>query len=374
MCAKSWPVHLVCFARTEKEVDEALALREICASVYVERLRKPLALSRAALRFGTGSSLTLSFYLSNLMKNHVRSVTEQVPLFAALAYSSAMAQYAPKQIPLVLDMVDVDSEKWLQFSATRHPAYFFRTEGRRLRCEETRQVQGALRTFVTTARESQVLARFAPQTQTECMGNGVDSHFFDPQSVTPIPAAKRPVVFVGAMDYYPNADAVCWFADKVFPEWRRRQPGASFWIVGRNPTARVKELARTAGIRVTGEVDDVRPYLAAAEAVVAPLQIARGIQNKVLEALAMGKRVFASPDVAACFDGVLPQGVSVCETPEDYLTAFAAFESGELCNEAWNAGIRAAAARDFSWEANLRRLQNVLEPLARASRGVAVTS
>jgi sugar transferase (PEP-CTERM/EpsH1 system associated) len=357
-CTRSWPVHLVCFAKTEREVEQAQALRSRCASVYVELLRKPIALSRAAIQFGLGSSLMLSFYFSSRMKKYVAELMSREKLFGSLVYSSAMAQYAPDAVPMVMDMVDVDSEKWLQFAETRHLGPIYKMEGGRLRNEEVRQQRRATRTLVTTESEARLLSSFAGKDAADWMENGVDTAFFDPANVTPAPlaAGPRPLVFVGAMDYFPNADAVCWFAENVFPEWKRHTAQASFWIVGRNPTAQVRQLAKTEGIHVTAEVADVRPYLAAAEVVVAPLRIARGIQNKVLEALAMGKEVLVSPEVAQCFGADLPAGLTVCRTPGDYLAAI----SKRTRTGAADTNIRDGIRERFSWEANLKTLHSAI--------------
>jgi polysaccharide biosynthesis protein PslH len=378
-CAERWPVHLVCFARTQREVEEAQALRSVCASVHVELLQKPGALAKGALRFAAGASLTMSFYHSARLQAHIESLAANTPLFATFAYSSAMGQYAPARLPVVLDFVDVDSEKWFQFSETRYPSWLYRTEGRRLRAQETLQHKGAVRTYVTTVQEASVLASFAGGSNgaIESLENGVDSKYFDPRIVNAAQSnpGERVVVFVGAMDYYPNVDAVCWFAENVLPAWRKRCPQAAFWIVGRNPSKRVRSLAQMDGIRVTGAVDDVRPYFARAEVVIASMRIARGIQNKVLEALSMGKRVLASSEVARCFGSEIPLGLSACASPEEYLKGLPQLGEGEafLSNDAnaWDPRIRDAAATRFSWEANLNRLDDVLSPLALAQPAVA---
>jgi sugar transferase (PEP-CTERM/EpsH1 system associated) len=307
------------------------------------------------------------------MRQHIQNLTDRAPLFATFAYSSAMGPYVPSQTPLVLDFVDVDSEKWFQFGATRFPGWLYRIEGRRLREQEARQQQRAVRTFVTTEHEAGVLAGFAGKDAGQSLENGVDAACFDPAVVTPAKRreAERPLVFVGAMDYFPNADAVCWFAENVFPEWRRRCPNASFWIVGRSPSKRVRALARHSGILVTGNVTDVRPYFAAAEAVVAPLRIARGIQNKVLEALAMGKQVLASPEVAACFGAALPEGITVCQSPGDYMAALSKLPENA---PSFDITIRESARRRFSWEANLQPLREELNRLRALSLSCSDTA
>jgi sugar transferase (PEP-CTERM/EpsH1 system associated) len=261
-----------------------------------------------------------------------------------------------------LDLVDVDSEKWLQFGETRRLGPLYRAEGTRLRREEVSQQRRAVRTFVTTESEARLFGSFAGEHTADWMENGVDSAFFNPAKVQPasLSTDEKPVIFVGAMDYFPNADAVCWFAENVFPEWRKTVSDASFWIVGRNPTAQVRQLSRVEGIHVTGEVADVRPYFAAARIVVAPLRIARGIQNKVLEALAMGKEALVSPEVAECFGRDLPSGVTICKTPADYLNAMASRNTSASDAKV----IRDSACQRFSWEANLQTLLQTIKQRA----------
>ena len=132
----------------------------------------------------------------------------------------------------------------------------------------------------------------------------------------PVPAdlaGRNFLVFIGTLNYFPNADGVCWFADTVFPALRRQEPDLELFLVGREPTQEVVRLGERAGITVTGAVDDVRPYVAAARAAITPLRLARGVQNKVLEALAMGKRALVSQAVCDTFQPELPPGVIRCE-------------------------------------------------------------
>jgi glycosyltransferase involved in cell wall biosynthesis len=160
------------------------------------------------------------------------------------------------------------------------------------------------------------------------------------------------------MNYFPNADAACWFARECLPGLRRRVPGAGFLAVGRNPSAAVRKLGALPGVRVTGKVADVRPYLRGASAVVAPLRMARGIQNKVLEALAMGRRVFASSAVCDTLAPRLPHGVVRCDAPEEWIGALAAeFARPPEPDPA----IRRAARERFSWERNLDPLIEAVE-------------
>lgn len=351
-------VHLVCFARSEREEAAARELDRTCASVYVERFCPPVALARAAARFGIGRCLTLSYYESARMRAYVASLPRPE---VTVAYSTAMAQYAPEGVPLLLDMTDVDSEKWFGYAATRRFGWVYAMEGRRLRSKEAEWARRATMTTVVTEAEAALLRSFVPDAVIRCSGNGVDFDTFDPERTPRLPEldGRRFLVFLGAMGYHPNIDAVCWFSREVFPELRRRNPALEFLIVGRDPARAVRRLSERAGVSVVGTVADVRPYLAGSLAVVAPLRIARGVQNKVLEALAMGKRVMASPAVCETFGTNLPEGLVRCESTTDY----AGYDGGPT-----DGSIRRRAAEQFRWE---KSLETISLELSKIRGGVA---
>jgi len=342
-------VHLVCFARGDQEVAKAHELKDRCASVFAQRLAPYRALAGAALRFAAGACLNTSFYRSPSVCRHIEDL-RRLPLSAALAYSSAVVQFAPADIPLWIDMVDVDSEKWLEYGQRRWPRAVYALEGRRFRALEAEYAKRAQCTYLTTPREQQLLQRIAPQARVESWINGVDFDFFNPElrlSNSEL-EGREYIVFVGQMDYFPNVDACCRFVESSFLEMRSRRPSLEFLIVGRNPARAVRRLAGQPGVTVTGGVADVRPYLSRGLAMVAPLRIARGVQNKVLEALAMGKRVLASPAVASTFGSSLPEGLAVCESGVDY--------SRELAGAPYamyDPKIRENARARFNWERNL---------------------
>jgi sugar transferase (PEP-CTERM/EpsH1 system associated) len=342
--AREHAVHVVCFARSEREEKAARELRSMSASVYVERLRPAAALTQAAVRFAAGRSLTVSFYQSARMKAYV----ESLPLpEATVAYSTAMAPYAPAEAPLLLDMTDVDSEKWFGYARSRRFGWMYAMEGRRLRNKERESARRAQMTTVVTQAEAALLRSIVPDATIRCSGNGVDFDYFDPERTPPLHEleGRQFLVFLGAMGYHPNIDAVCWFNREVFPELRRRNPALEFLIVGRDPARPVRRLSRYAGVSVVGTVADVRPYLARSLAVVAPLRIARGVQNKVLEALAMGKRVMASPAVWETFGRDVPEGLVKCESAAEY----ARYDAPP----ADASSIRRRAAEQFRWEKSL---------------------
>lgn len=351
---RRYQVHLACLTRDPADLAHARALESCCASVYAECLNPRKALAYAGVRFALGDSLTAAYYGSAGLGRYLKSLT--VEFSATVAFSSAMAPYAPHDVPLFLDMVDVDSQKWFDYAAARFPAFLYRLEGRRLRALERQAALRARCTFLATCQEQRLLATFAPQASLCALENGVDFAYFNPQACA-VPALLRDrdyVVFVGVMDYYPNVDACLWFADAVLEPLRRRHPRMEFFIVGRNPARAVRRLAGRPGVTVTGAVGDVRPYLAGARAVVAPLRIARGVQNKVLEALAMGKCVAASEAVCRTF-GQPPTGISLCRTPQDYVDAIL---QADGC---WRPQIRLHAQQRFDWERSFARLTQQID-------------
>jgi polysaccharide biosynthesis protein PslH len=197
-----------------------------------------------------------------------------------------------RQVPALVDLVDVDSEKWLQYaSASRAPlSWLYGLEGRRLRQLETPLPSWARAVTLVTEAELDIYRRFCAAGQVRAVTNGVDLDYFQPTSTS----SESGCAFVGALDYRPNVDGAVWFCREVWPELHRRHSQAKLALVGRRPTAAVRQLAEIPGVDLVGPVPDVRPYYAQAAVVVAPLRIARGVPNKLLEALAMGKAVVAS--------------------------------------------------------------------------------
>jgi sugar transferase (PEP-CTERM/EpsH1 system associated) len=194
----------------------------------------------------------------------------------------------------VVDLIDVDSQKWFDYAVSvRGPeAWIYRTESRRLRRLEKQLSSWAAAAFVVTREEADVFRSFHDWDGLQVLPNGVDFNYFKPPF--PQPDGKG-CIFVGALDYYPNVDAACWFCHEIWPEIYRRRPDSRLKLVGRRPVDAVRKLAKVPGVDVVGPVADVRPCLAKAAVAIAPLRIARGIQNKVLEALAMAKATVASP-------------------------------------------------------------------------------
>src|SRR5690606_17973096 len=200
--------------------------------------------------------------------------------------------------------------------------------------------------------ETALFRRLAPEAaaSVESMSNGVDSEFFAPDAgrASPFEPGEIPVVFTGAMDYWPNVDAVSWFAGEMLPALRRQWPALRFHIVGRSPTPTVLALASDA-VNVTGTVPDVRPYLQHAAVAVAPLRLARGIQNKVLEAMAMGRPVVASRQCVGPIDVLEGSDLLAADSAESFVACIdTLLRSAERAAAIGSAG-RERVLRQYSW-------------------------
>jgi sugar transferase (PEP-CTERM/EpsH1 system associated) len=284
-----------------------------------------------------------------------------------VVFSSAMAQYvdAALGLPLLVDFVDVDSAKWTQYApAHRWPmSWLYRREGERLLAFERAVAARSTRGFFVTDNEADLFRRLAPEcaARVEAMSNGVDADFFAPAPTraSPYPPGETPVVFTGAMDYWPNVDAVTWFAQEVLPPLRRKRPSVRFWIVGRSPTAAVAALAGE-GVSVTGTVLDVRPYLQHAAVVVAPLRVARGIQNKILEAMAMARPVVASVSCTGAIEAAAGHDLLAAESADDFTTAIDGLLADRPRAAAMGAAGRQCVVDRYSWAAHMAGIDRYL--------------
>lgn len=314
----------------------------------------------------------MPYYRNAALSDWAQHCVQDGSVTRGLAFSSAMGQFMPFGLTrTVMDMVDVDSDKWTQYAPSQHwpLSWLYAREGRKLAAWETRMAQQFDATLLVSAPEAALLQQRIPQARDKIAAfeNGVDAEYFSPERDYPNPfsAEVRAIVFTGAMDYWPNIDAVVWFAEHIFPAIRQQCPQAQFVIVGSRPSAEVKNLAQQLGVIVTGSVPDVRPYLAHATCAVAPLRIARGVQNKVLEAMAMARAVVVTPQAA--------EGIRAT-AGEDYVLAhdaqtFSAAVIKQLSNDTPHRGqaARRGILRHYDWTRNLAAVDGLLEP---ASPGV----
>lgn len=364
----------------EDEVHVA-ALPPFCADLRVERLVPRWAKLRSLRGLLGGEALTLPFYRNRRLQAWVDRTLSTQQIDAVVVFSSAMAQYVSHaKVPVLVDFVDVDSAKWTQYAPNhRWPlSWLYRREGERLLAFERAVAQRSRRSFFVTDNEVALFRKAAPEAValTEAICNGVDAEFFSPEHAlaSPYPAGEVSLVFTGAMDYWPNIDAVTWFCSEVLPSLLQRWPQLKFYIVGRSPTPAVQALA-SQQVVVTGTVPDVRPYLRHATLVVAPLRVARGIQNKVLEAMAMSRPVLASQTCAAAVDAEVGRDLLAADSVGDYVRQVESVLAAPERAEEMGVAARQQVLARYSWDAHLAGMDRYLEtPEPAATHPVAPAS
>lgn len=349
----------------ERHVD---ALPPYCADMHVARINPRVAKLLSVRALASNSALTIPYYSSVGLQDWVDNTLREQRVDAVVVFSSVMAKFVQgvPNLRRIVDFVDVDSAKWTQYAPDhRWPmSWLYRREGKRLLAFERSVALEADHCFFVTDQEAALFRSLVPECseKIEGMCNGVDADYFSPQHDLPSPfdEAEQPLVFTGAMDYWPNVDAVCWFATEIFPVLRRKWPGLRFYVVGRNPTKAVQDLAGE-HVVVTGTVADVRPYLRHPAVVVAPLRVARGVQNKVLEAMAMGLPVVASKQCAAAIDAVPGWDFLTAGAVSEYVVEIDSLLSEPKRAESVGASARRRILAVYSWDAHLSRIDRYLD-------------
>jgi sugar transferase (PEP-CTERM/EpsH1 system associated) len=374
--ARSHRIHLGCFVDDPADLAHVATLRAVCADLKIVPIRRRWHRLRSLARARPGQPLSLAYFADAGLRAWVaEKVAGGIEL--AFVHCSAMAPYllGERRVRRVLDMVDVDSAKWAAYAARAGwpgrllgggllgAGLLWAREARTLLAFERAAARDYDHTLFVSRDEAASFAALAPDSAGRIgwRDNGVDFLAFAPTQAgaSPYPAGAPYAVFTGTMDYWPNIDAVSWFADAVLPLIRQRHPTLGFAIVGAHPTQAVRRLGARPGILVTGRVADTRPYLAHAALAVAPLRLARGTQNKVLEALAMARPVVATPDACAGLRAVPGRDLLVGAD-----AASLAAHAGDVLagrHPGLGAAGRAMVERHYAWDHTLAGLENLFE-------------
>ncbi|MDX2029392.1 MAG: TIGR03087 family PEP-CTERM/XrtA system glycosyltransferase [Blastocatellia bacterium] len=377
-------VHLAAFADDLNDLNHQVELARLCASVHIVPLRSWIAKGRALLAMAGSGSLSRAYYRSAKMKRIVRRLLDLHGFDAVQVFSSTMAQYVPEELRsrTVVDLVDIDSQKWRDYARhTRGPlGWLYGVEGRRLRQYEYEIVSRHAWSVLTSPREAALLDEldeFTRRARLRVITNGVDLERYQPAEPFThrgAVASQARLIFVGAMDYYANIEGVRWFVEQVFPLIRAEEPYAEFFIVGSNPTEEVKRLGRREGVTVTGYVEDVRPYLRSATASVMPLRIARGVQNKMLESMALGKAIIATGQVAAGLKVVADEHLMVADAPADFAAAVIEVLRDKTLRDHLGSRARRYVETEHDWQPLLDRMTGLIETAGARSKAALLSS
>lgn len=369
--SQSHNIDLVCLADEPDDLLYAAALKEYCRYVEVFPLNKTIAKIRGVLSLVGGSSISVGYFYQQNMQQCVDRLLTENSYDAVLCFSSTMAEYIFKsssaKLParLIMDFCDVDSDKWLQYATdSRFPmSYIYRLENRRLIFYEKLIYQAFHASIlISEAEKSLFLKICSNDSKMTIVPNGVDFEYFSSEFITQQEKRDHPVlVFTGAMDYHANVDGVVWFCNEIWPELKKNFADLSFYIVGSHPDPAVKYLEKYDDVVVTGFVDDIRDYYAMADVCVVPLRMARGVQNKVLEAMSMGKAVVTTSKANA---GILAEDNSqllIANDVDSFIKRIAFLLENSDKRVMLEKKAREFVVAKYDWDKNLGKLEKILK-------------
>jgi hypothetical protein len=376
--ARSHEVTVCSLVRSDAEAREGEGLAAHCKRYELVRVHDALQAARMVARLPTPVPSSFGFFHSGELARRIRAAVERERFDLAFVHCSSVARYVEgiPDVPKILDFGDMDSQKWKEYARSKPLPLScgYGLEAWKLEREEARIARQFDLCTATTRAEWETLEAMHTGVPTDWFPNGVDSEFFAPVDK---PYDPDRIVFVGRMDYYPNQECMFRFCAEVMPRLRERRPATTLAIVGADPSPAVRELGKLPGVTVTGSVPDVRPYLHDAALMVAPLNIARGTQNKILEGMAAGVPVVSSVVAAGGVDAVAPEHLLTATTADEYVAAILRVlddpaERGRLAR----AG-RARMLSHHAWPQSMRRLDAIVErclSLPRHERALAATS
>lgn len=355
-------VTVASLARSPAEAREGAGLAKHCARFMVETVSAPLALARMAVRLPTTSPSSMGYFHSPALARRIRAEVERRGFDLIFVHCAFVAPYVADVIgvPKVLDFGDMDSQKWLAYARVRpfplSAAYY--VDGVKLRWAEARLAARFDLCTCTTRAELATLESYRVGVPAGWFPNGVDAEYFSPATAPYDPDA---ISFIGRMDYYPNQECMLDFCRTTLPLIRARRPRVTLTIVGANPSRAIRALGARPGVSVTGSVPDVRPYARASAVTVAPLKIARGTQNKILESMAMGVPTVASVAAAGGVDAEPGHDFLTASTPREYADAILRLLEDRGRRRAVAEAGRARVLSHHSWDHSMRTLDRLLE-------------
>ena len=348
--------------RSEQEAEEGRGLAQHCAHYEMGRVRNTIQLLRMIGRLPTPVPSSMGYFYSAHIARRVRELLAQERFALVFVHCSSVAQYVEgvNGIPKILDYGDLDSQKWLEYARYKpFPLSLgYRLEARKLEASERRLAPRFDLCTATTRAEWETLEGYATGVPTDWFPNGVDSDYFAPSDE---PYDPDTIAFVGRMDYYPNQECMFDFCARTLPLLQARRPSLKLLIVGADPSPAVRRLGRQLGVQRqrSGRLEDA--YLRRSALMVAPLNIARGTQNKILEAMAMGVPVVTSRIAAGGVDASAPDHFLVGSTPDEYAAAILRIVEDAAERRRLALAGRARMLSHHGWEQSMRRLDGIIE-------------
>ena len=349
-------------ARSDDEAREGQGIAPFCARFEMARVSDPVQILRMVARLPTSVPSSMGFFYSPDLARRIRDLTARERFDLVFVHCSSVAPYVAGcgGMPKILDFGDMDSQKWLEYARYKpFPLSLgYRLESRKLERAEKRLARRFDLCTATTRTEWETLEGYDAGVATDWFPNGVDNEYFAPSAE---PYDPDTICFVGRMDYYPNQQSMFDFCARTFPLLRARRPGLKLLIVGADPSPAVRKLGEIPGVTVTGSVPDVRPHLYRSALMVAPLSIARGTQNKILEAMASGVPVVTSGVAAGGVDAVEWEHLLVANSPGEYAQAVLHVLDNPVERRRLAAAGRARMLSHHTWPSSMRRLDTIIQ-------------
>jgi sugar transferase (PEP-CTERM/EpsH1 system associated) len=372
-------IHLACLADVPEEMKYKTNLEKYCKRVEVVPLRTKRARLKSLIALLSDSPLSVSYFYSRALQKTIDAWVSSTKYDAVICFCSSIAEYvfrSPKLNPslnlnkpvLIMDFCDIDSQKWGQYAVkSRFPmSFIYKVENRRL-FQYEKQINDLFHhTVVVSQQEKDLFLDLYPSAKNiQAISNGVDYEYFSPDAgfntLKEGTEKSDPIlVFTGAMDYYANVEGVTWFCHEILPAIKKDFPGTKFYIVGSNPSPKVKALETIQGVNVTGFVDDIRPYYQFADVCVVPLRIAAGVQNKVLEAMSMGKPVVTTSKALEGIHAVPDEHLMVEDTPKNFSNTVKSLLKNMEQRNSLGLNARDFVRQNYNWETNMKKLEGLM--------------
>lgn len=356
-------------ARSEAEAEEGRGIAPHCHAFHMGMVREPVQFARMVARLPLTTPSSMGYFYSGELAATVRQLLAGQRWDMIFVHCSSVAQYVEHvtDVPKILDFGDMDSQKWLEY-ANYKPfplSLGYTLEGTKMLAAEKRLARRFDLCTATTRAEWQTLDGYGTGAVTDWFPNGVDADFFSP---TDGAYDADTISFIGRMDYYPNQECMARFCKDVWPLLKQQRAGMKLLIVGADPSPEMRALGELPGVTVTGSVPDVRPYIRGSALMVAPLAIARGTQNKILEAMAMGVPVVTSSAAAGGVDAEAERHLLVADSAADIAQAVLRIVTAPDLRQRLSTDGRARMLSHHAWPRSMQRLDKIIERCLSAPR------
>ena len=362
LSANGHQVTVCSLARSPEEAAEGKGIAPYCARFEVAQVSNPVQALRMIARLPLSTPSSMGFFYSPSLRQRVRQLLSTQQWDLIFVHCSSVAQYVEhvRDVPKILDFGDMDSQKWLEY-ANHKPfplSLGYRLEGTKMLAAEKRLARLFDLCTATTRAEWETLEGYRTGVPTDWFPNGVDAEFFSPTDDGYDPDTLS---FIGRMDYYPNQECMARFCAQIWPLLKSRRPQLKLLIVGADPSPEMRRLGELPGVTVTGSVPDVRPFVRKSALMVAPLNIARGTQNKILEAMAMGVPVVTSRVAAGGVDAESVTHFLVADTPEEYSGAILRVLDDPAERQRLAIAGRQRMLSNHAWPHSMERLDQIID-------------